>query len=558
MKRSGISLASISVKIPLMILFVVIVMVSLSILFTSYLSFDHFKHRLEEESKVILTTLESVLSSLLREGAMEEIRSLIESTGALSSLETIRLYDSSYKIIASNNSDEAGGVKEEEIVKEIIEEGSPGVKNIDYRKNIYVFSQPIKTESDVDAVLFLSMDLYHERKFLSSFRSSVILEHLILFLVLAIILIMYNHRVVSVPLRVLMKATDEISRGNYQFRVKMTRTDEFGKFSNLFNRMLEEITEKNHKLKNYSQQLVKEVNERTRSLEEAKERLEEAYEELKAQQEQLLLSQKMEAVGKLAGGIAHDFNNMLTVIMGHSEVLLLSLTDGSLKSSVEEILNAAKRASSLTRQLLAFSRRQILQPKILNLNELIREMEKMLKHLIREDIELEIIFDPELGNIKVDEGQIQQVILNLVVNAKDAISEKGKITVKTQNIYLDEEFSYTHYNAVPGNYVLLTVRDTGTGMDRDTLSHIFEPFFTTKELGKGTGLGLATVYGIVKQSNGYIFCESEPGKGTAFKIYLPIIYEDIEKGEKLGEPSKSLRGTETVLVKKVREVLDGV
>jgi two-component system, cell cycle sensor histidine kinase and response regulator CckA len=239
-------------------------------------------------------------------------------------------------------------------------------------------------------------------------------------------------------------------------------------------------------------------------------------------EQQLLLSQRLEAVGKLSGGIAHDFNNILGVIIGYSEALLQKMgTDDPMREAVDEIEKAGQRAAALTQQLLAFSRKQVLEPKVLDLNSIVVDVEKMLRRLIGEDVDLEIIPSPTLGRVKADRGQIEQVILNLAVNARDAMPRGGHLKIETVNADLDENDARIKRYVVPGHYVMLQVSDTGSGMTAEVQSHIFEPFYTTKEQGKGTGLGLATVYGVVKQSGGYIWVESEIGKGTKFQVYLP-------------------------------------
>jgi len=238
-------------------------------------------------------------------------------------------------------------------------------------------------------------------------------------------------------------------------------------------------------------------------------------------EDQLRQALKMEALGRLAGGVAHDFNNLLTVVAGHSDLLMDRVKpDNALYNSCQQIRKTADRAAALTRQLLAFSRKQILQPKVLGLNDLIADMGKLLRRLIREDIELNLQLGDSLGPVKVDPSQIEQVLLNLTVNASDAMPTGGRLTIETQNIVVDGAADI-HLRVPPGEYVLLSVTDTGQGMDAATKSRIFEPFFTTKEPGKGTGLGLATVYGVVRQSGGFISVDSEPGKGTKFDLYLP-------------------------------------
>lgn len=270
---------------------------------------------------------------------------------------------------------------------------------------------------------------------------------------------------------------------------------------------------------------------------------------LKDLEMRLLQSQKMEAVGRLAGGVAHDFNNLLTVILGYCQLLEGSLqADDKRIDDIDEITAASRRAAALTGQLLAFSRRQILAPKVLNLNKTVSTLEKMLKRLIGEDLAFSVSLDPKLGNVRADEGQLEQVIMNLAVNARDAMPTGGRISIETANITFSEESPGRHDVIASGDYVMIAVSDTGCGMGAETLSHIFEPFFTTKEQGKGTGLGLSTVFGIVKQSGGYVWVYSEPGQGTAFKIYLPITAESVEQPGKDRVLPKTLRGSETILL----------
>jgi len=267
-------------------------------------------------------------------------------------------------------------------------------------------------------------------------------------------------------------------------------------------------------------------------------------------QDQLRQSQKIEAIGRLAGGISHDFNNLLTVIKGYSQLSLLEFKEGDpLRGNLEEINNAADRAADLTHQLLAFSRRQILEFKVIDLNTALRNLEKMLRRVIGENIELVIHLPEDLGGVKTDPGQIEQVIMNLAVNARDAMPEGGKLVIETANVELDEEYVRNHVAVKTGGYVMLAVSDTGVGMTPEVRDRVFEPFFTTKEEGKGTGLGLATVYGIVKQSGGNIWVYSELGKGTTFKIYFPRVDEPLDEiSEKVTVGKELLRGSETILV----------
>ena len=297
--------------------------------------------------------------------------------------------------------------------------------------------------------------------------------------------------------------------------------------------------------------------------------------EQRALEKQLRQAQKMEAVGRLAGGVAHDFNNLLMVIQGHAELLSEKTRTGHAGAAadseprqaakgdwylrkVEQIQKAAERAAGLTRQLLAFSRMQVLQSKVIALNEIVAEMGKMLPRLIGEDIDLEIVMSPDLGRVKADPSQMEQVILNLGVNARDAMPNGGQLKIETANAEIDEAFARLQPPMAPGSYVLLAVSDTGVGMDPETQTHIFEPFFTTKEVGKGTGLGLATVYGVVKQSGGYVWVHSEKGHGTTFQVYLPRVLQTAEPLSSPAASNEAPSGSETILLaedeKDVREI----
>jgi PAS domain S-box-containing protein len=272
--------------------------------------------------------------------------------------------------------------------------------------------------------------------------------------------------------------------------------------------------------------------------------------ELRRLEHQLLLAQRMEGIGRLAGGIAHDFNNLLTAILGHAEMAQddVAPTDPA-RGNIAEITRAAQRAADLTRQLLAFARRQIIEPRIVDLNGLVLNVDRMLRRLLGEDIELVTVQDPDLWRVRIDPGQFEQVLVNLAVNARDAMPAGGTLVIETRNVHLDEEFARQHATVQPGPHVLLAVSDTGVGMDAEVLAHIFEPFFTTKEVGKGTGLGLATCYGIVKQNRGSIWVDSERAIGTTFRIYLPRADAVVVGAEPVeARVPEQTRGTETVLL----------
>jgi two-component system cell cycle sensor histidine kinase/response regulator CckA len=265
---------------------------------------------------------------------------------------------------------------------------------------------------------------------------------------------------------------------------------------------------------------------------------------------QLRHAQKMEAVGRLAGSVAHDFNNLLSVILGYSNLLLLDLKPvDPIRGDIEYMKLAGEKAATLTRQLLAFSRQQVLAPRVLDLNQVVRESEQMLRRLVGEDIEFVTLYDRNLSPVRADAGQIDQVVMNLVLNARDAMPSGGKLTIETHDVSLDESYAKDHLEVKPGVYAMLAVSDTGIGMDKETLTRIFEPFFTTKGVGKGTGLGLSTVFGIVHQSGGSIWVYSEPGGGTSVKVYLPKAKPtDTELAEAVAPTPTSLRGSETILL----------
>jgi signal transduction histidine kinase/ActR/RegA family two-component response regulator len=334
---------------------------------------------------------------------------------------------------------------------------------------------------------------------------------------------------VTRPLASLMEGVHALEKGDYTYPLEARGRDELSRLTSAFHNM-------RSTLQNNDTQREKLEN-------------------------QLRQAQKMEALGRLAGGVAHDFNNLLTVIRGHSELLLerLQPTD-NLYNHTQQIRKTSDRAAALTRQLLAFSRMQVLEPKVLDVNQLIIEMAKLLRRLVREDIEFCLRLGESVGRVKGDPGQLEQVFLNLTVNASDAMLTGGKLTIETQNVEVDEQYARTRPSIEPGRYVLISVIDTGHGMDAATKARIFEPFFTTKERGKGTGLGLATVYGVVKQTGGSIWVESELGEGTRFEVYLPCTEERAEKdsGEMASRLTASQSRPKTVLIvedeKDVREL----
>jgi nitrogen-specific signal transduction histidine kinase len=269
----------------------------------------------------------------------------------------------------------------------------------------------------------------------------------------------------------------------------------------------------------------------------------------RALEEQFRQAQKMEAVGQLAGGVAHDFNNLLTAILGSADLLLMDLPqEDPRREDLTAIRDAGERAATLTRQLLAFSRRQVLQPRVIGLNQVVAGIGKLLPRIIGEDIQLDLTLAPDLWSVSADPGQIEQVILNLAVNARDAMPDGGRLTIATTNSVLDAVFAARNPMVQPGSYVRLSVTDTGQGMDEETLARVFEPFFTTKGPGKGTGLGLATVYGIVKQSGGYIFVRSRPAEGATFDVYLPAVPQSADDHAAGPPPARAGQGSETILL----------
>ena len=335
----------------------------------------------------------------------------------------------------------------------------------------------------------------------------------------------------SRPISALSKAAEEVGAGRLGRRVETFAADELGLLARTFNSMVERIAER-------TSDLEQEIAERRRAEAERTEL-----------EEQLRQSQKLEAIGMLAGGLAHDFNNLLTVVMGYSELLLEEMEeDNPQRQSIKEINRAGERCSNLVRQLLAFSRRQLLQPRVCALNELVDDMEKMLLRLIGKDIELKTDYNPDAGLVYIDPGQIEQVVMNLVVNARDAMPDGGRVLIETAPLVVDADDGVLPPDMRPGPYARVAVSDTGIGMDAQTREYIFEPFFTTVDRNRGTGLSLSTVYGIIKQSGGHIQVQSEPGLGTRFEVLLPQVSGQVEREARVRAAPELLRGSETILL----------
>ena len=372
----------------------------------------------------------------------------------------------------------------------------------------------VKTDPRVSLTVLKSLD--QATAFLAGLNSLLVALGLLSLAVGSALVFIISHTFTQ-PLENLVAGVRALERGDYTYPLKGRSGDEVAEVTQAFDRMRQNLQ--------HGQDEHQELEDRLRQ------------------------AHKMESVGRLAGGVAHDFNNLLTIIHGHTDLLLdKENLDDFVRRSVEQIQKAGDRAVVMTRQLLAFSRMQVLQSRVLDLNTVVNEIGKMLPRLIGEHIEYEFIPGDELQSIKADPGQIEQAIMNLAVNARDAMPEGGKLTIRTSNVALSRADTAQRAPMAPGLYVLLSVSDTGQGMDEKTVQHIFEPFFTTKEIGKGTGLGLATVYGVVKQSGGFIWVDSAPGKGTTFEVYLPQVSESAQSVDSTYVPAAQFRGTETLLV----------
>lgn len=414
-----------------------------------------------------------------------------------------------------------------------------------FQKGYLEMFLPIKVRGEEIGTLYLLSDMRLMKERLS--RYSIIVIGMILFSsIFAYILASFSSRKISLPIIELSQASNRMAQeGLFDLNLKVYSKDEVGQLTDSFIKMTQ-------KLKLFIQK-EKELAIASATAAESKKRvkeLEEAYKKLKETQEQLLQAQKMDAIGRLAGGVAHDFNNQLTAINGYAELLMESIEPNDARyQQIVEIKKASERSATLTRQLLAFSRRQMIELKVLNLNELLDNLQPMLEKLIGEHIELVNIKDPNLNMVKVDPSQIEHVLVNLSVNARDAMPKGGKLTFETKNVFLDKEYTQAHFWMRSGEYIMLSVMDTGMGMTEEVKKQIFEPFFTTKGKEKGTGLGLSTCYGIVKQSGGSVNVYSELGQGTSFRLYFPRVHETVEKLKQPKDKKQAeLRGAETILL----------
>jgi signal transduction histidine kinase/ActR/RegA family two-component response regulator len=425
-----------------------------------------------------------------------------------------------------------------------------------FERGHLVVVRPVILDGESIGIVCLDSDL---REVVVLVRRYLVMVGLVcgLAVVFAWVLSHWLRRLVSRPILLLADAARAVSQDkNFTLRVPGKGNDELGRLTAAFNEMLAEIETRDAALRGAHDEMEKRVDERTAELRREVGDRQQAEEALRESEAQLRQAQKIEAIGRLAGGVAHDFNNILTAINGYAQLMIARLDPRDpLRKNAEEIQKAGARAAGLTRQLLAFSRKQVLAPKVLDLNAVVANLEPMLRRLIGEDVEFRFRPEADLGRVHADPGQVEQVIMNLVVNARDAMEAGGTISIETASVGVDASYAQQHLPMTPGPYVMVEVSDTGCGMDELTRSRIFEPFFTTKE--RGTGLGLSTVYGIVKQSGGYVWVYSEPGEGTTFKVYLPRVERaaDVLDGPAAAEP---LRGSETVLLVEDDELVRGL
>jgi signal transduction histidine kinase/CheY-like chemotaxis protein len=409
---------------------------------------------------------------------------------------------------------------------------SPAARAV-VRDSSAIVSVPIEANGRTIGRLEVGMSLGSVRAQVGRARGTIALVSLLVFVagVLAVVAI---STVLTRPLAAIVTAVEAIAGGDRSQRAPASGSEEVGHLAGAFNRMLDSLDSVQRQLEEANRMLEVRVAERTQELEQAR--------------GELLQAQKMEAVGQLAGGVAHDFNNLLTVIIGNTDLGLDALPpDAAARADLKEVLEAANRGKALAQQLLAFGRKQILRSRVVDLNALVGNAHLLLRRLIGEDIELRLVAGPRLAPVRADVVQLQQVIMNLAINARDAMPRGGILTIETGNVEVDAAFARAHRPMPSGAWVLLAIRDNGVGMSERVREHLFEPFFTTKALGKGTGLGLATVYGIVKQSGGYVWVNSSPGAGAEFRIYLPPVAAEPD-GEPVEVEAPPVGGLETILV----------
>jgi len=421
--------------------------------------------------------------------------------------------------------------------------------------SIYRTAFPILYEGRRIGTLYAGLSLAPVRAEIAGMRRTIAMDSALVFL-LGLLVAIGIGTLVTRPLSQMVETTKEIARGQWQRRAPLHSLDEVGELARSFNTMLDALDRARNELEEVNRNLEQRVADRTSELQK------EIFERQRLE-DQFRQAQKMEAVGRLAGGIAHDFNNLLTTILGYSHLIIGQMeADDPQRLDMEEIRKAGDRAAALTKQLLAFSRKQVIEPKVLEVNAIVANMEKMLCRLIGEDIQCLTELDSSAGYIKADLGQLEQVIMNIVVNARDAMPQRGRLTIRTGSEVFDAAFVRQHVGAHLGQYASIVVTDTGCGMDHVTQLRIFEPFFTTKGPSKGTGLGMATVYGIVKQSEGYILVDSEPGKGTRVSLYFPRVAKDGLVLDSADDALPVPRGSEIVLLVEdedaVRSLVRGV